>query len=101
MNLTKIELELIRSAKETASKARFVTIVLLTIVGIAFVAFFSDIITSVYFVGICVVASIASILVPQFGGPKYQELVALLVKVEENSGAVEKDPIVEALSKKS
>jgi hypothetical protein len=101
VKLTDQEFELIRNAQRTASGVRVKTIALVIILGFGFVAFFGGIISSAYFAAVCVAASIGSILLTQLGGPSNQELVALLSKVEANSERIEKDPLIEALTKKS
>ena len=101
MELTKREIELIGRVQRAASVARFTIVVMLIFVGLGFIAFLTGNLDARPFAILCVVASMGSILAPQIGGPNYQELADLLSKVSAGSERIEKDPLVEALTKQA
>lgn len=91
------DLELIGRAEKAQRHATRIVISLTIALLVSLLAFVSGGIDAETMASLSVVLVVFAIVSPLIAGPRYAELVALLVKVRDQSAAEPPDPVVEAL----
>ena len=99
MDLTRDELQLIDDAERAMTKSRATHIVLIALLLVFIAALFLELVSSTVVAIVCVVVTVCANFVPQLSAPKYAKIVKLLVKVRSQLPDVQRDPIIDALSK--
>ena len=100
MNLSKSEFEMIEKAELAQTKSRNSTLMLLLILAVGFLAFIDGMLTSELFAILCCAFSLLVVSLLLIHGPRYQDLVKLLVNIKSSAEIEPVDPIIPALSRK-
>ena len=98
MELTNKELALIARARLAVARARVTRIVLLCLMVAGLSAMVYGAISPDYFAYFAFSIVIFALLLPQFGGPAYADLVVLLTRIQASTGPRAIDPLVRMLA---
>ena len=98
--LTDRELALVSRAQKTIARVKLSRIVMLVILGAGFAAMIYDFLSPDNFAYFTVAMVVYAMLLPQLGGPRYEELVELLIKVRSKAEEKEVDPVIDVLARK-
>jgi hypothetical protein len=100
MQLSQKEVELVTRAESSLVRANTGRMIMLVVMLVLFAAMLSGILSPDTFAYISVAIVLLAIYIPQFGGPPYDELVALLIRIRSEVEPHKTDPLIEALTRK-
>ena len=100
MHMSQKEVELVTRAESSLVRANTGRTMLLVVMLVLFAAMLSGILPSDTFAYISVAIVLLAIYIPQIGGPPYDELVALPIRIRSEVEPHKTDPLIEALTRK-
>jgi len=104
MHMSQKEVELVTRAESSLVRANtgrtMLLVVMLVVMLVLFAAMLCGILPSDTFAYISVAIVLLAIYIPQIGGPPYDELVALPIRIRSEVEPHKTDPLIEALTRK-